>query len=326
MSSSAVRQSVSIPVRSTPLKATPPISATRQAEIALLHTLFTTNGATQSAIPFLTVNRSTHPTALAPSIIEPSLCLVIQGRKKALIADEIIYYEADDIIVASMDTPISGHVVSASSTLPYYSVRLALDAQEILSLVLESKLPMPTQAHAASRAYVSRASVELRDAIFRLIRLLATPQDIPFIANSIKQEIFYRLLTSEDGYRFYQNLRSDYAERGIYKAISWLKHHYSQPLRVETLAKEINMSVSGFHHKFKAITTLSPLQYQKRLRLLEARRLLLVGGVDAATAGFTVGYESPSQFSREYRRLFGAPPLKDIETIKQSAMAKPEQF
>src|SRR5262249_45979781 len=146
---------------------------------------------------------------------------------------------------------------------------------------------------------------------------LGKPNDIPFMASTIKQEIIYRLLTAEDGHLLYRNVVADYAGLGISQAIHWIKQNYNCPLHIEALAKRVNMSVSGFQHKFKTLTTLSPWQYQKRLRLLEARRLLLTGTMDAATASLTVGYESPSQFSREYRRLFGVPPVQDILMLKQ---------
>jgi AraC-like DNA-binding protein len=284
------------------------------------------DGIFQTAIPFLSVIRSSQPTRRTPGIVKPSLCLVLQGGKRSFVGTETLYYDAGCFLVASLDMPMTGYVVDASPGKPYLGIKLTIDPIEVTAIMMEAQNSIPSFQRSTARAFVGRSTPELRDAIFRLLRLLGTPKDIPFIATAIKKEVIYRLLTSEYGLSLYQNLVADYSETGINKAIHLIKQQYATPLSIEALATAINMSVSGFHHKFKAVTTLSPLQYQKRLRLLEARRLLFTGTVDAATAAFTVGYESPSQFSREYRRLFGAPPLQDIENLRRASLQCLEQY
>jgi transcriptional regulator GlxA family with amidase domain len=174
-----------------------------------------------------------------------------------------------------------------------------VEGKEIAALIIEAKIAAPPKPSARVGAYVEKSDDDLQDAFLRLVRLLKKPNDLAVLAPLIKQEIIYRLLTAEGGAMLYQALQSHHQQKGINQAIHWIKKNFDQPLQIEKLAKFVSMSVSILHHRFKAITTMSPLQYQKQLRLLEARKLLLAGNIEAATVAFKVGYESPSQFSRE---------------------------
>jgi AraC-like DNA-binding protein len=301
-------------------------TSNKRNELAfIINKIVTENGCCPTNIPFLTFLRSNKPTQLSTGIMRPSVCFVAQGGKKVLIGKEIIHYKAGNYIVAAIDMPFSGQIEYASELIPYLGIKLELDPAEITSVILDSKMPRPADKKLTPGAYIEGYDPDMQDALLRLIKLLNKPQDIKFLAPSIKREIIYRLLMAENGYLLYKNVIPEHQELGIGKAISLIKENYSLPLKIVNLAKEINMSVSSFHHKFKTITTMGPLQYQKQIRLLEARKLLLTGTIDAATACFKVGYESPSQFSREYRRLFGAPPLKDIQNLRSAPPADFEQ-
>jgi AraC-like DNA-binding protein len=194
-----------------------------------------------------------------------------------------------------------------------------LDPREIAELLLKSGMPPAPRKGSARGLYLSRTSDAMLDAVIRLMRLLDTPADAAALAPLAMQEILYRLLKSEEGERLARIGRSESHAHRIARVIGWLKAHFSETLRIERLAGEAHMSVSSLHHHFRAVTAMSPLQYQKQLRLQEARRLLLSEAIDAAAAGHRVGYESPSQFSREYSRLFGAPPSRDLQRLRQGA-------
>ena len=269
-----------------------------------------------TAIPYLSFIRRTQVTELNKGMLEPSLCLVLQGKKKVLIGQKIIHYGIGNYVLSAIDIPISGQIMEASPTTPYLGLKIALDPKEITALIIETGMAPPKTQLSSPAAYVDESDADLQDALLRLVCLLKKPSDIAVLSGLIKQEIFYRLLTAKEGGALYRTLLSSYREKGINAAIHWIKDNYAQPMEIEKLAQRVSMSVSNLHHRFKAITTMSPLQYQKQTRLLEARKFLLAGNVEAATAAFKVGYESPSQFSREYRRLFGASPLQDMEYLK----------
>ena len=242
-----------------------PAVANSAALAALVHQHARNNGATPTAVSFLSLLRSNEGTPFTPGMLKPSVCLVVQGAKKILIGKEVISYGAGNFLAASVDMPTSGHVVVASRTKPYLSVRIELKPSEVATIALDAKLQI--SATSTPGAYVGTADADLHDAVMRLMRLLSKPQDIPFLARSIKQEIIYRLLTSPDGHLLYHNIVADNHGVGIGKALRWIKSNYAQPLHIEQLARDVNLSVSGFHHKFKAVTTIPPLQYQKRIRL-----------------------------------------------------------
>jgi transcriptional regulator GlxA family with amidase domain len=214
-------------------------------------------------------------------------------------------------MVTSVDLPAVGKVTVASATQPYLGLRLDLDVEAIVELIQDEKLPPVPHAEASRGLFVNRLSMTMLDAVLRLLRLVESPDDIPILAPMVKREILYRLLRNGQGARLRQMALQDSQTQRVTKAIRLLRENFSRSIRVESIAKDVHMSVSSLHHQFKAVTAMSPLQYQKQLRLQEARRLMLFGDVDVAIAAHRVGYESASQFSREYSRFFGAPPLRD---------------
>lgn len=269
-----------------------------------------------TSIPFLSLLRSSHPTPVTRGVLKPSCCVILQGQKRVHLADEVLDYGPGEYLAVSVDMPASGHIVSATADHPYLLLNIELDPQEIAAIVLEAQVSIDTQQPVRG-AFIGHTDDALQEALYQLVRLLHAPAaEAAFLAVGLKREIIYRMLTGPDGRQLYQNIVLDQQDRGISKAIAWLKDHYDQPIKVEDLAQATNMSVSSLHHRFKAVTTMGPMQYQKQLRLQQARTLLLNGDVDASTAAYKVGYESASQFSREYRRLFGAPPMQDIKKLR----------
>ncbi|NVM77048.1 AraC-like DNA-binding protein [Duganella sp. SG902] len=269
-----------------------------------------------TTIPFLSLLRSSHPTPVTRGVLKPSCCVILQGQKRVHLADEVLDYGPGEYLAVSVDMPASGHIVSATADHPYLLLNIELDPQEIAAIVLEAQVSIDTQQPVRG-AFIGHTDDALQEALYQLVRLLHAPAaEAAFLAVGLKREIIYRMLTGPDGRQLYQNIVLDQQDRGISKAIAWLKDHYDQPIKVEDLAQATNMSVSSLHHRFKAVTTMGPMQYQKQLRLQQARTLLLNGDVDASTAAYKVGYESASQFSREYRRLFGAPPMQDIKKLR----------
>ena len=272
-----------------------------------------------SAVPGLALFRREEPTGPISGMYEPSVCLVAQGAKRVLLGEDTYVYDAHHYLLTSVHLPTVVQIIDASPEKPYLGLRLKLDLREISQLMADSQLP-PPRAQQSSRGMATGAvTLPLLTAFQRLIDLLAEEQDIPILAPIIQREIIYRLLVGDQGERLRQIATAGSQSQQIAKAIDWLKGNFSQPLRIDDLAAQVRMSSSTFHHHFRSMTALSPLQFQKQLRLQEARRLMLAERLDAATAAFQVGYESPSQFSREYNRLFGAPPLRDISNLRQVA-------
>jgi AraC-like DNA-binding protein len=276
------------------------------------------DGRFDTAIPFLSFIRTSSPTTFTTGMLKPSFCLVVQGDKRILIGKDVINYGMGSFIISTIDLPTSGQVVTATKAVPYVGIVIELDANEIAAIALEAELVYDTKTKSRPGAFIAKSDEDIQAVVLRLLKLLAKSSDAKFLAATLRRELIYRLLTSAEGHLLYQNAVKDYQEQGIGKAISWLKKNYTKPIKMEALAKAMNMSVSSLHHKFKTVTTMGPLQYQKHLRLQEARRLLLLETMDAATASYKVGYESPSQFSREYKRLFGASPLEDIRNLKNT--------
>jgi len=272
------------------------------------------DGTHPTALPALWFHRASTPTEPIHTVYQPALCLVASGSKQVLLADDIYHYDPEHFLLVSVDLPVAGQVVRATRSVPYLGVRLDLNVPLLGELLAEVSAP-DRRAYGRGLA-VSRVEPPLLDAVTRLVQLLETPRDLPILAPLVQREIHYRLLCGDQGERLRQMVAANGQARRIAEAIDWLKRHYDQPLSIEALARAVHMSPSGLHHHFKLVTAMSPLQYQKQLRLQEARRLMLGEAVDAATAGFRVGYESPSQFSHEYRRLFGAPPKRDAERLR----------
>jgi AraC-like DNA-binding protein len=258
------------------------------------------------------------PTMCTPTIYQPCLAIVVQGRKRAVLNDEVFHYDALNYLVVSVTLHGLGQVLEATPEHPYLSLRLNLDLEEIARLVLELGDLGPSPTAADRGLYVARLDEPLLDAVLRMVKLLDTPEDIGVLAPVVQREIYYRMLRGELGSRLVDLAQSEGGNHRVVRAIEWLKQHYAAPLRIEELAGAVHMSSSALHHRFKAVTAMSPLQYQKHLRLHEARRLMFADGIESATAGHRVGYESPSQFSREYRRLFGAPPRSEIARLREA--------
>jgi AraC-like DNA-binding protein len=273
------------------------------------------DGAYETAVPALRLSRFSAPSDLVALVYEPSLCVVAQGAKEVLLADETYRLDPAQSLLVSVDLPVAARVVEASPARPYLAVRLALDLAVVGELLADGTAAPPLGPPARAIA-VTPAEPPLLNAVSRLVVLLDSPQDVGPLAPLVLREITYRLLAGPQGARLRQIAAAGAPAQRIARAIRWLKDHFTDPLRVESLAKYVRMSPSAFHLHFKGVTALSPLQYQKRLRLQEARRLMLGAGLDAAEAAFRVGYESPSQFSREYRRLFGAPPRRHVAALQ----------
>ena len=272
-----------------------------------------------TAIPGLSLYRRDEPTQPMSGMYEPSICLIAQGAKRVLLGDEPYVYDAQHFLITSVNLPTVAQIIKASRERPWLGLKLKLDQREISQLMVDSNLP-PLRTQQSSRGMaIGEVTLPLISAFQRLIDLLAEPKDIPILAPIIQREIVYRLLVGDQGARLRQMAPAGSQSQQIARAIDWLKSHFTNPVRIEDLATQVNMSTSTFHHHFRALTAMSPLQYQKCLRLNEARRLMLSERLDATSAAFEVGYQSPSQFSREYSRSFGAPPLRDITILRTSA-------
>ena len=264
----------------------------------------------------LFLGRASQPTEMAHSIFQPAFCVIAQGSKQVLLGEEVFRYDPGHYLISSVDLPIVSQVVEASKEQPYLSFRLNLDSSLVAAVMMESGIEMKKNGASVKAMDVSSLNANLLDAIVRLARLLETPAEMPILVPLIIREIAYRLLTGEQGARLSHLMASGGDTRRISKAVEQLRKNIDQPLKIENIARELGMSVSGFHHHFKSVTAMSPLQFQKQLRLQEARRLMLGEDLDAASAGFRVGYYDPSHFSREYKKLFGAPPQRDIAKLR----------
>jgi len=298
--------------------------AQRMAELAgALSRRFERDGTHGTAIERLSILRASRPNEPLHVVHQPALCLIVQGAKRVLLGEELYRYDASHYLVVSVDLPLSGWVTQATPREPYLCLRLDIDPGEVAALSLRASDSAPASRSASRGLFLDAPCPLLLDAALRLVHLLETPEDIPTLAPLAEREILYRLLKSGHGGALRQLATVGSQSWRIARAIDWLKAHFTEPLRIEHLSREVHMSPSSLHHHFKAVTAMSPLQYQKRLRLQEARRLMLGEDVDAATAGFRVGYESASQFGREYHRLFGAPPARDSKRLRQRLGASP---
>jgi AraC-like DNA-binding protein len=276
---------------------------------------------TAQPLPGLHLYRSSTPLEPVHGVLEPSLCVIAQGSKEVLLGESRYRYDPAHYLLATIELPSVGQVLDASKERPYLSLRLELAPTLVSAVMVEaghsSPPPGPTDVRAIA---VSPLDVDLLDAVVRLVRLLDAPADARVLLPLVTREIIYRLLIGEQGARLrHLALLGGYTAR-IIRAVERLRQDFDQPLRVERLARELGMSVSALHHHFKAVTALSPLQFQKRLRLLEARRLLLGEDLDAARAAFRVGYQNASHFNREYKSLFGAPPMRHVHRLREEAL------
>ncbi len=312
-------------------------NAVRDELVAWVQAFAPTDGTHDTSIPGLQLLRLSEPGAPLPALYEPGVVLVVQGRKVATLGTQRLVYDPLHCLVVGVTALPVAQVIDASPERPYLCVRLRAEPQHIGELA--RALPPTATATAAATAAatatapasddsalrsgfgleLSRTTPELLDAALRLLRLLKSPQDAVVLAPLVQREILYRVLIGELGPRLRALSVVDSHTQRIARAVEWLKHRYAEPLRVEDVASVAAMSPSTFHQHFKQVTSMSPLQYQKRLRLHHARQLMLAHGLDVAAAGHRVGYESASQFSREYRRLYGAPPRAEVRQVHGSA-------
>jgi AraC-like DNA-binding protein len=284
-------------------------------------TVLTSAGAVATAIPGLRLFRQDAPTLPQSYMYEPCVCVVAQGRKCVSLGKESYVYDANNYLISSLDLPGMVHILDASADKPFLGLALDLDQREMSQLILDGRLPPPRRQASSRGMATGEVNQPLLSAFQRLVDLLADEQDIPVVAPLIQREIYYRLLIGDQGERLRQMATAGSQADQIAQAINWLKLHFRSPVSIDELAAQVCMSSSTFYHHFRTMTAVSPLQFQKQLRLQEARRMMLEERVEAATAAFQVGYESPSQFNREYSRLFGAPPLRDINNYRRTLVA-----
>lgn len=275
-------------------------------------------GTYETAIAPLHVIRMDAPSELIHTVHRPALCLIVQGRKEVGLGDEQYRYDPLNYLVVSVTLPVSGRVIEASPDAPYICIRLDFDPAEIAQLIAEAP-PAGVPDEPSRGLFLDRIDAPLLDTMLRLVRLLDTPKDIGMLAPLALRELYYRLLRGSHGRRLHEIALGDSHTHRVTRAIDWLNKHFTKPLRIDELASVANLGTSTLHHRFKAVTAMSPLQYQKQLRLQEARRLMINEGLDVSSACYRVGYESPSQFSREYSRQFGSPPSKDVSRLLHSA-------
>jgi len=289
----------------------------KQKELAFIIDRYR-EGTHATAIPSLKFIRSNGESHPIYSIYNPSLCIVAQGSKLIMLGQESYRYDPASYLVASVHLPITGQIIQATPEHPYLSLQLDFSTDQIVDMIKEFKSEGNHKEGSRRGLVVSKTSPSLLEAVLRLVRLLDTPQDIPALAPLIIREILYRILQDEQGAAILQFAVAGSNAQRIAKVIHLINRDFAKPLRIDELAKAASMSASSLHAHFKEVTAMSPLQYQKQVRLQEARRLLLSDIPEAANAGFQVGYDSPSQFSREYARMFGQPPLSDIKRLRAS--------
>jgi AraC-like DNA-binding protein len=272
--------------------------------------------------------RTSSPTEQGHGASYPSFCVIAQGSKDVLLGNHRYRYNPAEYLIASAALPIATRVIEASPEHPYLGIVVKLDPALVGSVLVETGYLALRRHSSVTAIDVSPLDEGLMDVMVRLVKLLDSPTDAPFLAPLAKRELVYRLLRGAQGTRLHHIAAIGSGSDPIAAAIERLRSDFNQPLRIEEIARELGMSVSGFHHQFKAVTAMSPLQFQKQLRLQEARRLMLGDGLDAASAGYRVGYSDASHFTRDYKRLFGAPPMHDVERLRGAAResANPMEF
>jgi AraC-like DNA-binding protein len=291
---------------------------------ALAHTIaarIAKPGDCATSIAGLGFYRREHPSPPVVCMVEPSIILVAQGEKQLWVGGEGYPYDTSRFLVTSLDLPANSEVLAASPEKPCLGLTLKLDLRMLAELIAQSDLPPIRDRSVAKGVGIGSVTLAMLASFERLLALLDEPESIPVLAPLIQREIHYRLLQSDQAGRLRQITSVDGQGYRIAKAIDWLKLNYTLALRVDELAARVQMSTPTFHHHFRQLTAMSPLQYQKWLRLNEARRLMLNEHQDVSSAAFKVGYESPSQFSREYSRLFGVPPKRDIAVLRGQGVA-----
>jgi AraC-like DNA-binding protein len=269
-----------------------------------------------TGIPGLTLHRRIAPTAPCSMTYAPGLTVIAQGRKRVELGRNIFIYDPSRFLLTSVDLPVVSRVIEASEEMPCLALSLKLEMPVVRELLSREEIQVAQAPSDSPGMATGETTVEFLSACCRLLDLLHTPRDIPFLSGLIQREIIYRVLRSAEGSRLRAIATQGEQSHRTAKAIAWITTNYAKPLRVEELAEIAGMGVSTLHHHFRVLTAMSPLQYQKQLRLQAARGRMLMDGLDAASAAFEVGYESASQFNREYSRFFGQPPMRDVRTLR----------
>ena len=272
-------------------------------------------------VPGLTLYRHTRPTRPAPATYQPSVAVVVQGRKQVELGPNTFLYDRSRYLLTSLDLPVVSRVIEASSQNPYLCLRLKLEMPAIREVLNQADFELPLMGPDAPAMTTAETTVEFLGAVDRLLDLLNAPEDIPFVSPLLQRELIYRILKSAAGQRLRAIATAGDQSYRTAKVIGFIRANYTKTLRVEHLAQIAGMSMSTLHHHFKALTSMSPLQYQKQLRLQAAQRRMLMEGLDAGSAAFSVGYESASQFNREYSRFFGLPPIKHLRAVRPSSLS-----
>jgi AraC-like DNA-binding protein len=273
-------------------------------------------GEHSTAITGLLLFRRTEATACYRAAVEPSLTVFVQGKKRMSLGGTAYLCGPSSFFLSSIDVPIESQIVEASDEIPLLSMLLRLDMSIVREMLNREDLPESEGSSHPRGVAVGQAPDGLLRACSRLMELLDTPEDIPFLSHLIQREIIYRILRTPQGARLRTIATTGDLSNRTARAITWLRDNYAKPLHMDELAAIVRMGVSTLHHQFRALTAMSPLQYQKLLRLQRARERMLMDGVDATSAAYEVGYESVSQFNREYGRMFGQPPRRDIKTLR----------
>jgi AraC-like DNA-binding protein len=299
--------------------ATPLPGRTRELRAELARKIAFSIGSAEKRVtdvPGLMLTRFTAPTGPISVTYEPSLAVVAQGRKRAELGRTTFIYDSSRFLLTSLDLPVISQVIEASEEVPYLCFLLKLEMPVVRDLLSREEIQTPEATSESPAMATGETTAELLDACCRLMDLLKSPRDIPFLGGLIQREIIYRILQAPAGARLRAIATLGDQSQRTAKAIAWVRANYAKPLRVEELAQIAGMGVSTLHHHFRALTAMSPLQYQKQLRLHAARARMLIDGLDAGSAAFEVGYESASQFNREYSRFFGQPPMRDVRTLR----------
>jgi AraC-like DNA-binding protein len=290
------------------------IKSNREELIERIARTVTEDGA-KEVFPGFFLARSSKPSQSLNTVYEPAFCFIAQGRKRALLGEEVFRYDPGHYLLFTVDLPLIFQIEKATQDEPYLGLRLDLDPSLVASVLVEADIKINKGDESTKAMDVHTSDANLLDAVVRLVRLADEPGSSNVLAPLVVKEIIYRLLAGGQGARLGHLLPSGDTQR-ISRAIGHLREHFDEPLKIDAFARQLGMSVSGFHHHFKSVTSMSPLQFQKQIRLQEARRLMLGEDLDAASAGFRVGYEDPSYFSRDYKKLFGSPPQRDIVSLR----------
>lgn len=270
----------------------------------------------QTAVPFLHIMKESRPRVMARGPLLPSLCMVLQGKTRLQVGDDTIEHQRGDLLATSVNMPAAGRILEAAAHEPYVALRVELPPGEAAAVATEAGLRLPPKPEPHPGIFVGKPTLEVLEGFGKLLRLSQYPKAAKYLASAVKKELIFWLLDSEEGARFYHNIMWHQEASGISKVIDWVTGNFDSTVSIEELAEMGNMSVSSLHYKFKEMTGLAPQQFQKRLRLQEARRLLLDGANVTETA-LRTGYQSSTQFSREYKRLFGLSPVQHIRVLHE---------